>query len=236
VSCPLLRQHAEEEKWFADEGSPWLVATAIGILATLFPTPVAADVCIPALPSVAGVTQSCAQGSQSQPQQAAQAGASSQSAGTTTKPFSVAATPDLARALAAEVTRTRRAHGLRPLRISTRLADAGTAHARALAEAGQFTHAWPTTGSLFASWIRSYYPSRGYRSWSAGENLLWASPTMTPANAVQQWLDSPAHRRVMLSHSWRELGIGVVTAAAAPGAYGGRDVQIAAAEFGTRRS
>jgi len=38
----------------------------------------------------------------------------------------------------------------------------------------------------------------------------------------------------MLTPSWRELGVGVVTATAAPGAYGGRDVQIAAAEFGKR--
>jgi uncharacterized protein YkwD len=213
----------------------WLVAMGFGLLAVALPTPVAADVCIPALPAVPGVTQTCAQASQSQPPQAATA-ETSQPSGRTTRQFSVAATPDLARTLAAEVNRTRRARGLRPLRISVRLAEAGTAHARALAEAGQFTHAWPTTGRLFGSWIRSFYPSRGYRSWSAGENLLWASPAMTPAGAVQQWLDSPAHRRVMLSRSWRELGIGVVTATAAPGAYGGRDVQIAAAEFGIRKS
>jgi hypothetical protein len=37
------------------------------------------------------------------------------------------------------------------------------------------------------------------------------------------------------TNSWRELGIGVVSAVAAPGTYGGRDVQIAAAEFGLRR-
>ncbi|HLB19670.1 MAG TPA: hypothetical protein VK613_11120 [Gaiellaceae bacterium] len=41
--------------------------------------------------------------------------------------------------------------------------------------------------------------------------------------------------RVLLTKSSRELGIGVVSAARAPGAYGGRDVQIAAAEFGLRR-
>ncbi len=103
-----------------------------------------------------------------------------------------------------------------------------------LATAGMFTHDWPTTGRLFASWIRSFYPARGYRAWSAGENLLWASPGFTSASAVQQWLDSPAHRRVLLKKGWRELGIGVVSAVAAPGAYGGRDVQIAAAEFGLR--
>ncbi len=148
--------------------------------------------------------------------------------------FSVAAAPDLAGSLVAEVNRTRRARGLRPLAFSARLTNAATAHAQALAAAGQFTHAWPTTGKLFSSWIRSFYPARGYRTWSTGENLLWASPGFVPGNAVQQWLDSPTHRRVLLSPSWRELGIGVVTAPAAPGAYGGRDVQIAAAEFGRR--
>jgi uncharacterized protein YkwD len=115
------------------------------------------------------------------------------------------------------------------------LANAATEHAKALATAGMFTHDWPTTGRLFSSWIRGFYPARGYRAWSAGENLLWASPGFSPTDAVQQWLDSPAHSRVLLTKSWRELGIGVVSAVAAPGTYGGGDVQIAAAEFGLRR-
>jgi uncharacterized protein YkwD len=138
--------------------------------------------------------------------------------------------------LVAAVNRRRRTYGLRPLAYSGQLASAATEHAKALATAGMFTHNWPTTGRLFSSWILRFYPARGYRTWSAGENLLWASPGFTPANAVQQWLDSPAHRRVLLTRSWRELGIGVVSAVAAPGAYGGRDVQIAAAEFGSRRA
>src|SRR5688572_27620847 len=115
----------------------WAVATGVGALAAALPAPVAADICIPVLPTVPGVTQSCAQASQGQPQQAAPA-ETSQPVGRTTRQFSVAVTPDLARALAAEVNRTRRARGLRPLRISTLLANAGTAHARALAETGQF--------------------------------------------------------------------------------------------------
>jgi uncharacterized protein YkwD len=98
-----------------------------------------------------------------------------------------------------------------------------------------FTHSWPTTGQLFSSWIRAFYSARGYSAWSAGENLLWAAPGFTPSSAIQQWLDSPTHRRVLLTKSWRELGIGVVSAVGAPGAYGGRDVQIAVAEFGLRR-
>jgi uncharacterized protein YkwD len=183
--------------------------------------------CLPPLPAL--VPQNC-------PQPAPDPGAQSASvqSSKSTKSFSVSSTPQLASALVAEVNRARRAHGLRPLRYSAPLTAAATAHAQALATAGMFTHAWPTTGKLYSSWIRSFYSARGFRVWSVGENLLWASPGFTPPNAVQQWLDSPTHRRVMLTRSWREIGIGVVSASAAPGEYGGNDVQIAAAEFGTR--
>jgi uncharacterized protein YkwD len=223
----MLRQHIRT----------WLPAGVVGLVAVTVPAPVAADVCLPVLPTVPVVTQSCASAAQSQPGSTFQSTQADQTESRpTAKTFSVASTPELARALLTEVNRTRRAHGLRALRFSAPLTDAGTAHAQALAAAGQFTHAWPTTGRLFGSWIRSFYSARGYRTWSVGENLLWGSPGFTPASAVRQWLDSPSHRRVLLSPRWRELGIGVVSAVAAPGTYGGRDVQIAAAEFGMRRS
>jgi uncharacterized protein YkwD len=217
----------------------WLVAS--GVIATALAVPVAAadtgpiPICppspVPSLPGVANCsppqTQTSAPAQTSSTQQETESAKAS-------KQFSATSTPDLVRSLLAAVNRTRRAHRLRALRFSAPLTEAATAHAQSLAVAGQFTHAWPTTGGLFGSWIRGFYSARGYRFWSAGENLLWASPGFTPANAVQQWLDSPIHRRVMLTPSWRELGVGVVTATAAPGAYGGRDVQIAAAEFGKR--
>lgn len=215
--------------------SLWLIAVS---LAAAVPAHVAADIgpvptdaaCIQVSPSV---STSCPA---SAPASNGGGGTThAASAATTTSRFSASATPALARALVAEVNRIRRARGLRALAYSAKLATAGTAHANALASAGQFTHVWPTNGRLFGSWIRDFYPSRGFRSWSAGENLLWAAPSFSPASAVQQWLDSPTHRRVMLSRTWREIGVGVVTAAAAPGAYGQRDVQIAAAEFGARR-
>ena len=218
----------------------WSVAFVITVATGLAATPLAAadgpiTICAPTLPAVPVVPTSCPQEAQPQSSQSSSSqGTQSQSA--PAKQFSVTAAPDLAQALVTEVNRTRRAHRLRPLAISAGLAKAATAHAQVLAAAGQFTHAWPTTGQLFGSWIRGFYPARGYRAWRVGENLLWASPGFTPANAVQQWLDSPAHRRVLLTPSWRELGIGVVSATGAPGAYGGRDVQIAAAEFGLRKT
>ena len=195
--------------------------------------PVDPPICVSALPTLA---TSCPQPAQSQPQSPSSVASAQSTPPPSSKasPARVSLVPDLARSLVAEVNRTRRAYGLRPLAYSARLATAATEHSTALATAGMFTHSWPTTGRLFSSWIRTYYPARGYRAWSVGENLLWASPGFTPASAVQQWLDSPTHRRVLLTKSWRELGIGIVSAVRAPGLYGGRDVQIAAAEFGSR--
>ena len=220
--------------------SRWFIALALGLaacalpvagLADTGPVPVSPPACLSVLPALA---TSCPQPAASAPQAAGvsftQGTQSSQA-----RAFRLSATPDLARTLVTAVNRARRANGLRPLAYSGSLTSAATEHARALATAWAFTHAWPTTGQLFSSWIRGFYPPRGYRAWSAGENLLWASPGFTPTSAVQQWLESPTHRKVLLTKSWRELGIGVVSAVAAPGTYGGRDVQIAAAEFGLRR-
>jgi uncharacterized protein YkwD len=135
--------------------------------------------CITVLPAI---TTECPSTSQPQTSHVASAesGRSSQA-----RAFSVAATPSLARALVTEVNRIRRAHHLRPLANSARLSRAATEHATALATAGVFTHSWPTTGRLFSSWIRTFYPPQSYRTWMAGENLLWSSPGLTSAAAVQ---------------------------------------------------
>jgi uncharacterized protein YkwD len=225
---------------FRSSRSGWFIAFVSAIGTGALPAAGAADTggvpvdppaCISVLPAL---TTTCPQPTPAPPQPANVASAQSaqsRQAG----PGSVSAIPDLARSVLTEVNRARRTYGLRPLAYSAALANAATEHSKALATAGMFTHNWPTTGRLFSSWIRGFYPAGGYRAWRAGENLLWASPGFSPATAIQQWLDSPTHRRVLLTKSWRELGIGVVSALKAPGAYGGRDVQIAAAEFGMRR-
>jgi uncharacterized protein YkwD len=234
----LLCQLEEDEMFRMPHRFTWVAVVGVALIAAGAASPLAADVgpvpadglCVSIVPSV---STSCPEASQAPAVQAA-AAPSSQASPQTTRPFSVSATPQLAQALLVEVNRTRRQHGLRALSYSGALTKAATAHAQLLATGGQFTHDWPTTGEHFNSWIRGFYTANGFRFWSAGENLLWASPGFSPGVAVKQWLASPAHRRVMLTRFWRELGVGVVTAAAASGTYGGRDVQIAAAEFGTR--
>jgi uncharacterized protein YkwD len=132
-----------------------------------------------------------------------------------------------------ELNRVRRAHGLRPLRLSAALARAAQAHVRALALSGQFRHEWPD-GRPFARWITSFYPVQGARSWAVGENLIWSSAGLTAKGAAEAWLHSAPHRHVLLRPYWRQLGIGAVHAEGAGGIYGGTDATIAAAEFGVR--
>jgi uncharacterized protein YkwD len=140
----------------------------------------------------------------------------------------------LAHGIFAEVNRVRRAHGLRALTRGSALARAASGHARFLAASGNFTHDW-RVGTPFGRWILRFYPVAGAQSWGAGENLLWWPGSVTPRGAVQRWLASPPHRRVMLTPGWRQLGLGVVRAESAPGVYGGQTVVVVAAEFGVRR-
>jgi uncharacterized protein YkwD len=147
--------------------------------------------------------------------------------------FSMTETRQLAGALVKQVNRVRRNRGLRALTVVPALRRAAEAHAQTLAVGGLFTHSW-NDGRPFSTWILGFYSPRGYRHWAAGENLLWAAPSFSPVSAAGQWLASPTHRRIMLGRAWRHIGIAVVTARAAPGVYGGLDVQIAAAEFGSR--
>jgi uncharacterized protein YkwD len=47
-------------------------------------------------------------------------------------------------------------------------------------------------------------------------------------------MDSPPHRKNLLTPGWREVGLGAVRALGAPGVYRGLDVTILTADFGVR--
>ena len=143
------------------------------------------------------------------------------------------ATAVLETAVVARVNVIRRGRGLRPLRWNRRLAAAADYHSRDMAHKGYFEHA-SANGTAFWRRIERFYPSRGFRSWTVGENLLWASDTYGASFAVREWMESPPHRENLLSRDWREIGIGAVTVSSAPGAYGGSAVTIVTADFGAR--
>lgn len=136
-------------------------------------------------------------------------------------------------ALFAQVNAFRATHGLGQLRVSPSLAAAARAHSTQMARLGYFSHNSANGGS-FSSRISTYYPARGYRSWTVGENLLWASPDVGAARALRLWLASPPHRANLLNPSWREIGLSAVHSSRAPGVYGNSPTTIVTADFGAR--
>ncbi len=132
-----------------------------------------------------------------------------------------------------EVNTVRAQHGLRPLIRSTQLVSAASNHSRAMATVGFFTHE-SADGSAFWKRIQRFYPASGFHKWSVGENLVWASPTLSAKQAVQMWLKSPPHRANLLSKNWAQIGLSAVHTASAPGEYQNRAATIVTADFGAR--
>jgi uncharacterized protein YkwD len=137
-------------------------------------------------------------------------------------------------ALLVRVNAVRRAHALNPLKLSPALSDAADQHTTEMAQSGYFAHA-SRNSTLFWQRIERSYPSSGSRSWSVGENLLWAVPDVDATVAIRSWMNSPEHRANLLEPAWREVGIAARHSDSAPGIYGDQPVTILTADFGVRR-
>jgi uncharacterized protein YkwD len=115
----------------------------------------------------------------------------------------------------------RAAHGLKPLSIDAKLTRAADAHSDDMLRRGYFAHDGPQE-----KWdvrIRRYA-----RRTLIGEILSQgAGQYATPAGMVKAWMNSPEHRRVILTPELRLVGLGVAT-----GTFQGQDgVAMATADF-----
>jgi uncharacterized protein YkwD len=141
-----------------------------------------------------------------------------------------AAAAGQARAIRAEINQVRVAHGLPPVRGHRRLARAARAHSRDMVRRGYFSHVSPNGETPSARVRRAGYPARR-PVWRVGETIAWAEGAYAaPAAVVRTWLESPPHRAILLSRSFREVGLGL--AAGGPTAPAGTTVT---ADFASRR-
>jgi uncharacterized protein YkwD len=132
------------------------------------------------------------------------------------------------------MNRVRIVEGLRPLKSSPSLRAAARGHSRAMLERGFFGHE-SADGTTFSERIRKHYTNRGWRKWSVGEALLASQGnTMDAAAIVEAWLDSPPHREIILSPTWRDAGIGALYAPTAPREFGDSETIVVTADFGLR--
>ncbi len=166
-------------------------------------------------------------------------------AGLAAQPLTASATPAahaagaqrqaaLESALLVEINAVRREHGLRPFVNSGRLAKAAAQHTREMGTQGYFEHE-SYDSTEFWKRIERWYPSKQWRSWTVGENLLSSSPDVTASEGVQMWMESPLHRANLLSRSWREIGISAIHFDSAPGEFDDGPVTLVTADFGARR-
>lgn len=132
------------------------------------------------------------------------------------------------------MNRARAAKGLRALRAAPGLRTAARGHSRSMLARGFFGHD-SADGTVFSERIKRHYTSRGWMTWSVGEALLSSQGSAVDADAiVTAWLESPAHRAIILSPTWRDTGIGALYASSAPGEFGGSDAIVVTADFGLR--
>ena len=82
--------------------------------------------------------------------------------------------------------------------------------------------------------LKRFDPASGYRSWSAGENLIYNRSAIDAHVALRAWLDSSPHRENMLDPSWREVGVGSLHASSAGGTFAGRPTWVITIDFGAR--
>ena len=140
----------------------------------------------------------------------------------------------LERGVLAQINQVRAQHGLGSLRVSVKLNAAARAHSQQMAADGYFAHE-SANGAAFWQRVKQFYSSSPWSYWSVGENLLWSSPDVTPASALTMWMNSPEHRKNILTARWKEIGVSAVHVDAAPGVYEGRPVTIVTTDFGIRR-
>jgi hypothetical protein len=136
------------------------------------------------------------------------------------------------RALSCEIDRVRAKRGLRRLSDNPLLDRASRRHAADMVRRRYFSHETPA-GAGPADRARRAGYVKSSCSWRLGEVLAWGvAGRSTAAATVRAWMDSPGHRRILVSRRYRELGSAMVDGT--PEARYPSGVTVAA-EFGRRR-
>ncbi|MBK6722320.1 MAG: CAP domain-containing protein [Acidobacteria bacterium] len=97
-------------------------------------------------------------------------------------------------------------NGLQPLTWNDNVAKTARVHSASMAEFQFFSHK-----GLDSKMVSDRADANGVGKWrSIGENIAFNRGYQDPVTlTVQLWLDSPGHRRNMLSPDWKESAIGV---------------------------
>ena len=112
------------------------------------------------------------------------------------------------------VNRVRVKHGLAKVRANDSLVTAAQGHSTDMAQQQYFEHN-SASGEVWSSRLIRYgYKKTGYTLWKTGENIFKISGFYAAfaQSAVSAWMKSPAHRQVLLTPRFRDIGVGTAMA------------------------
>ena len=130
------------------------------------------------------------------------------------------------RAIVRAINRQRSKHGLSKLRASRRLARAADYHSWEMLDANYFAHE-SRDGGPFDQRVRRFADHR-----AVGETLamLGGCGGRAARKVVRMWMNSAGHRAILLSSSFRRVGVGK-----RKGDIGGSRACVVTADFGSRK-
>ncbi len=107
------------------------------------------------------------------------------------------------------VNHARVTHGLHKLKMVRSLERASRAHSREMVSDAYFAHSSFNGESFSARLIRFGYTTSGCTRWTVGEDIACGyGPGSTVKALFTAWMHSPAHRAVILTKRFRNVGIG----------------------------
>ncbi len=117
-------------------------------------------------------------------------------------PVAHASAANVEHAIVRVMNQNRHRHGLPGLHFSPRLTFIAGVHSKDLLSHDRLSHT-STNGTSFTRRLR-----RVTRARSIGETIAEVRGQLSAHMVVRLWLRSPAHRRELLSHSFRRVGVG----------------------------
>jgi len=145
------------------------------------------------------------------------------------KPKPAISVPDLEKRIHVLINRERAAHGLTPLAWDTDLSGIARGHSKDMARRGYFSHDSPEGRDFSFRYRKQGYTcalQAGDNIHAGAENIAlmslyrsittingvayydWNSAEQIAASTVQGWMNSPGHRKNILTPYWLNQGIG----------------------------
>jgi uncharacterized protein YkwD len=109
------------------------------------------------------------------------------------------------------VNKERAKRHLHTLKVNPKLGRSARVHSTDMSAHKYFAHDSQSGEKWSARIIRYGYTQQGCSYWRAGEDIYYGAGLLaSPVAVVKAWMASKAHRQVILTKTFRDIGVGAV--------------------------